>query len=202
MKQPNLCVVTEYMKHGSLQDVLRATKNNARGSALKLSWRQRLGLLHSAAQGLSFLHALDPPVVHGNVKPSNLLLDDAAMASVKVCDFGFARLRQENATMTRCSKPSWTAPEIIRGEPHVPHLSSHTGVREEADVAWLVVWRRCPGVPRRRTCTVWGSSCGKSSPAASPSLDSTQPPSSALLPRSPVMTKMRSDKGMGCGSCV
>ncbi|NEJ83620.1 protein kinase, partial [Rhizobium leguminosarum] len=33
--------------------------------------------------------------------------------NVKVADFGFARLKEENATMTRCGTPCWTAPEII-----------------------------------------------------------------------------------------
>ncbi len=36
--------------------------------------------------------------------------------NVKVADFGFARIKEENATMTRCGTPSWTAPEVIRGE--------------------------------------------------------------------------------------
>ncbi len=35
---------------------------------------------------------------------------------MKVADFGFARIKEENATMTRCGTPSWTAPEVIRGE--------------------------------------------------------------------------------------
>ncbi len=28
--------------------------------------------------------------------------------NVKVADFGFARIKEENATMTRCGTPSWT----------------------------------------------------------------------------------------------
>jgi serine/threonine protein kinase len=36
--------------------------------------------------------------------------------NVKVADFGFARIKEENATMTRCGTPCWTAPEIIKGD--------------------------------------------------------------------------------------
>jgi serine/threonine protein kinase len=30
-----------------------------------------------------------------------------------VGDFGFATAKQDNATMTRCGTPCWTAPEIL-----------------------------------------------------------------------------------------
>jgi serine/threonine protein kinase len=33
-----------------------------------------------------------------------------------VADFGLARIKEDNATMTRCGTPCWTAPEVIRGE--------------------------------------------------------------------------------------
>ncbi len=32
--------------------------------------------------------------------------------NVKVADFGFARIKEENATMTRCGTPSWTGTPI------------------------------------------------------------------------------------------
>ena len=32
-------------------------------------------------------------------------------------DFGFARIKEENATMTRCGTPCWTAPEIPSASP-------------------------------------------------------------------------------------
>lgn len=33
-----------------------------------------------------------------------------------MADFGFARIKEENCTMTRCGSPCWTAPEIIQGK--------------------------------------------------------------------------------------
>jgi serine/threonine protein kinase len=113
VKKPNLCVVTEFVKHGSLREVL------ANSRTIKLSWGQRLSMLLSAAVGLSYLHSLQPPVVHGDLKSSNLLVEEG-MVSVKVSDFGFARLKEDNVTMTRCGTPCWTAPEIIRGQPYSP----------------------------------------------------------------------------------
>ena len=67
MKKPNLCIVTEFMKQGSLKDIL---SNNA----IKLTWKQRLRLLRSAALGINYLHSLQPVIVHRDLKPSNLLV--------------------------------------------------------------------------------------------------------------------------------
>jgi serine/threonine protein kinase len=44
----------------------------------------------------------------------NLLVDEHWR--VKVCDFGLSRFIAQNATMTACGTPSWTAPEVLRNE--------------------------------------------------------------------------------------
>lgn len=99
MKRPNLCIVTEYVKNGSLRALLA-------DSTVKLPWLERLKILRSAALGINYLHSLNPVIVHRDLKPSNLLVDEAW--NVKVADFGFARIKEENATMTRCGTPCWT----------------------------------------------------------------------------------------------
>lgn len=33
-----------------------------------------------------------------------------------MCDFGLSRFISQNATMTACGTPSWTAPEVLRNE--------------------------------------------------------------------------------------
>jgi serine/threonine protein kinase len=60
--------------------------------------------------------------------------------SVKVADFGFARIKEENATMTRCGTPCWTAPEIIRGEKY----GERADVFSFGVVMWQVVTRKEP----------------------------------------------------------
>jgi serine/threonine protein kinase len=99
VKKPNLCIVTEFVKNGSLRDIL----NN---NSIRLTWVQKLKLLHSAALGINYLHSMQPVIVHRDLKPSNLLVDENM--NVKVADFGFARIKEENATMTRCGTPCWT----------------------------------------------------------------------------------------------
>ena len=56
------------------------------------SLANRLKWLYQIAQALRFLHTRG--IVHGDVKPANILLD-ASGNTAKVCDFGHARLRRE-----------------------------------------------------------------------------------------------------------
>jgi hypothetical protein len=97
--RPNLSIVTEFVKRGALKDLLA-------DSSVRLPWPRRLRLLRSAAIGLAYLHTRERPIVHRDVKPANLLVDEDW--NVKVADFGFARIKEENATMTRCGTPCWT----------------------------------------------------------------------------------------------
>ena len=54
-----------------------------------LEWRSRYDVVLDIAKGLDYLHSLDPPVIHGDIKPSNILLDPDFKA--KIGDFGLAR---------------------------------------------------------------------------------------------------------------
>ncbi|URD81760.1 STYKc [Musa troglodytarum] len=84
-----LLLVYELMHNGSLQNALLD-----RRSPELLDWARRFALVIDVACGLNFLHAVcDPPVIHGDIKPSNILLD--AHLSAKISDFGLARLRSD-----------------------------------------------------------------------------------------------------------
>jgi hypothetical protein len=79
VKKPNLCIVTEFMKQGSLKDILA---NNG----IKLTWKQKMRLLRSAALGINYLHSLHPVIVHRDLKPSNLLVRRPFFGALRGCD--------------------------------------------------------------------------------------------------------------------
>merc|ERR1711916_190292 len=59
------------------------------------------------------LHAHKPhPIIHRDLKSSNIVLDDSLNA--KICDFGLARVKASNATMTATGGTvAWMAPELL-----------------------------------------------------------------------------------------
>jgi WD40 repeat protein/class 3 adenylate cyclase len=68
--------------------------------------------LAQAAEALTFLHGHDPPVVHGDVKPANLVLTEHGR--IVVVDFGIA---STGDGVTRAGTPRFVAPEVAAGEP-------------------------------------------------------------------------------------
>jgi serine/threonine protein kinase len=80
-------LVTEYAANGSLQ----AKLHERLPSVPPLSWANRFKILLGTAKGLAHLHhSFRPPIIHYNIKPSNILLDENH--NPKISDFGLARL--------------------------------------------------------------------------------------------------------------
>jgi WD40 repeat protein/class 3 adenylate cyclase/tRNA A-37 threonylcarbamoyl transferase component Bud32 len=71
-----------------------------------------LGHLAQVAEALGYLHAHDPAVVHGDVKPGNLIL--TAGGRVVLVDFGLA---SRGDPAGPAGTPGFVAPEVAAGEP-------------------------------------------------------------------------------------
>ncbi|XP_057751304.1 uncharacterized protein LOC130969546 [Arachis stenosperma] len=105
-----LCIVTEFLPRGSLCRLLHR-------NTPKLDWRRRVHMALDIARGVNYLHHCNPPIIHRDLKSSNLLVDKNW--TVKVCDFGLSRLKHETFLTTKTGRgtPQWMAPEVLRNEP-------------------------------------------------------------------------------------
>uniref|UniRef100_A0A0A9CYM2 non-specific serine/threonine protein kinase n=1 Tax=Arundo donax TaxID=35708 RepID=A0A0A9CYM2_ARUDO len=111
-KYPHLSIVTEYLPRGSL---FRLINKASTGEMLDLKRRLRMAL--DVAKGINYLHCLNPPIVHWDLKTPNMLVDKNW--SVKVGDFGLSRFKANTFISSKsvAGTPEWMAPEFLRGEP-------------------------------------------------------------------------------------
>lgn len=62
-----------------------------------MDWERRSGICLGTARGLAYLHEeLEPPIVHRDIKASNILLAEDFVP--KIGDFGLAKFFPENIT--------------------------------------------------------------------------------------------------------
>ncbi|KAL7617534.1 hypothetical protein Lser_V15G03552 [Lactuca serriola] len=84
-EQGEQMLVYEFMRNGTLRDSLTGK------SGIYLDWKRRLRIALGSARGLAYLHELaDPPIIHRDIKSTNILLDEYLTA--KVADFGLSKL--------------------------------------------------------------------------------------------------------------
>ncbi|KAF7825814.1 putative LRR receptor-like serine/threonine-protein kinase [Senna tora] len=83
-------LIFEYMSNGSIDEWLHTVAESL-DQPRTLGLDRRLNILYDVASALHYLHCeCEQPVVHCDLKPSNILLDDDTVAHVS--DFGLARL--------------------------------------------------------------------------------------------------------------
>ncbi|CAL0322152.1 unnamed protein product [Lupinus luteus] len=91
----SMLLVYEYLENSSLDRWLHTKRNSSvvSGSVhhFVLDWPKRFKIAVGIAQGLSYMHHdCSPPIVHRDVKASNIILD--SQLNAKVADFGLARM--------------------------------------------------------------------------------------------------------------
>ncbi|XVE56679.1 hypothetical protein DITRI_Ditri04bG0030000 [Diplodiscus trichospermus] len=96
-------LVYEFMKNGSLQDVLLQVSQGTR----ELDWPARQKIAIGVAAGLEYLHMHHSPrIIHRDLKPGNILLDDEMEA--RIADFGLAKAMPDANTHVTTSNLAGT----------------------------------------------------------------------------------------------
>ncbi|XP_056617507.1 mitogen-activated protein kinase kinase kinase 21 isoform X1 [Triplophysa dalaica] len=112
LEEPNLCLVMEYARGGTLNRALTGRKIPPH---ILVNWAVQI------ARGMHYLHEeAVVPIIHRDLKSSNILLlekienDDICRKTLKITDFGLAREWHKTTKMSAAGTYSWMAPEVIK----------------------------------------------------------------------------------------
>ena len=92
-RNPHIPAVTRYWEQDGKLTVIEELVQGVTLDVLMqrgtLSEQERIRILQEVCEGLRFLHAADPPIIHRDIKESNIMVTDSGL--VKVIDFDAAR---------------------------------------------------------------------------------------------------------------
>ena len=105
------CLVMELMQGGELFDEILEKDHFSESEAREAT--------KAIIDAIGYCH--EKGIAHRDIKPENLLLQskEAGITSLKVADFGLARLLEEDSlASTTCGTPGYVAPEVLMQKPY------------------------------------------------------------------------------------
>jgi tRNA A-37 threonylcarbamoyl transferase component Bud32 len=100
-------LVMEYVLGKSLKDIVMQQGPQSEAVVIDLA--------RQICDVLSYLHSQDPPIIHRDLTPDNLILQDDGI--LKLVDFNVAHQLESAATATVVGKHCYIPPEQFRGKP-------------------------------------------------------------------------------------
>jgi len=137
-----MLLMVEYCAYGSLHTFLRPENAAVHGIPITMSLLYRFAV--DVARGVQYLHRLG--VIQRDIKARNVLVHESLQC--KLSDFGLARVVEdprEEAALTACGTPAWTAPEVVKLRPY----SCKVDVYAFGILMWELFARREPYAGQR-----------------------------------------------------
>ncbi|KAG7382342.1 hypothetical protein PHYPSEUDO_005020 [Phytophthora pseudosyringae] len=106
-----ICCVTEYLVGGDLRALLNHfVDNHTRPRGFD---HDKVKIAMDIAHGLTYLHTLEPNILHRDLKSRNVLL--TSQLNAKLTDFGVSRERSDDLMTNAVGTSLWMAPEVMLG---------------------------------------------------------------------------------------
>ena len=111
-----VCLVHEFIEGSNMEDAIFDT---AKKQQLGIQPHHKLFIAQQVMQGMAYMHALRPVIVHQDIKPGNILIQKSTFVA-KLCDFGISRIKSVLASTTTTvgavdGSPGYMAPECLVG---------------------------------------------------------------------------------------
>ncbi|KZO99051.1 kinase-like protein [Calocera viscosa TUFC12733] len=129
-----LALVSPWMEHGNVEAYLRMTPDAHRSS-----------LILDVAQGLSHLHSMQPPVVHGGLRARNILIRPSGEACIAGFSFAHELIEVEESEVSEpkeiaYSSVRWLPPERLFPENYgLTEITSSTCAADIYSLAILML---------------------------------------------------------------
>lgn len=95
-RENDVFIVTEMVSGGSMEDLIY-TGQFQDGTSLDDNRKMKLAV--GALTGLAYLHENTPEILHMDIKPANILVEQPSVTA-KLCDLGLAKIRSHNVAST------------------------------------------------------------------------------------------------------
>lgn len=105
---PEPCLISPWYGRGNLIQYLRLN-----------TVCDRKALALGIVRGLEYIHGRDPPVIHGDLKPDNVVMDDDG--TPRIIDFGLSQVSETLSSLAPTDPYAghwrWMAPELLHDQP-------------------------------------------------------------------------------------
>ncbi|KAK3136805.1 hypothetical protein QOZ80_5BG0442710 [Eleusine coracana subsp. coracana] len=141
-EKKHLGLIYEYMHGGNLDDRLKGKSS----ASTPLTWHQRLKIALDSAHGLEYLHkACQPPLIHRDVKTTNILL--SADLEAKISDFGLMKVFADEFRTHITTQPAGTLGYLDPEYYNTSRLSEKSDVYSFGIVLLELITGQPPAVP-------------------------------------------------------
>ncbi|KAL3880947.1 hypothetical protein ACJMK2_033149 [Sinanodonta woodiana] len=104
--QTSFYIISEFIDGSDLHNLIFKPG----GSGLKIKYK--FAFAKQCCQAVAYLHGVEPPIIHQDIKPSNVLVSEVTNQA-KICDFGISKIRSYSPGITTEGTPYFMAPELL-----------------------------------------------------------------------------------------
>lgn len=131
-KLPDLYIISQFMTHGSLYNVLHGE------TEIVVDQNQALRFALDIARGMDFLHSMEPMIPNITLNSKHVMIDEDLTARINMSDYRFSFHEKG-----KVYSPAWMAPEALQKKPEEINIKA-ADMWSYAILLWELETREVP----------------------------------------------------------